>query len=316
MKNLALGMAVIAGILGVCLVWQSGELASARANQADLIAQRDAAVATAMVAASESPVEDAELARLLANDEAKTRELARLRGQMGALLRAQAQAGSNQFTASPPSATNSQSRAASNAVVAAADWVKRSTDQFIESQIERARARLSLTPQQESAVREVVNQSMKTGGDNLRKVLTGEAKVEDVPSTVEWAKAMEDDILKTLTPEQQASYKKYKAEDVAASARLMANGELISVQNNLGLSMEQQDQVFAVFYDLAARELDPDPETLAALPRHPAKLAEIKAGQKAAALEGILTPAQMETYRKSQEPGLRLLNTIFPQGKK
>jgi hypothetical protein len=93
----------------------------------------------------------------------------------------------------------------------------------------------------------------------------------------------------------------------------VANGELLSVQNSLGLSQEQQDQVFAVLYNQAVSQLDPDPNTLATQPHNPVSAAELQGKQKLEILQGVLTTSQLETYRQLQDSYLIMLRGTLGQ---
>lgn len=304
MKAVAIGTTLATLFMGVCLLWQARELSSLRAKASAAQAKQ---TQPAQEPSDAAPETQAELERLRAAEAAKTREIARLRGQLGAMLRGR----SNSIQAT----TSVDAAAATQASAGAADWLKHSTDRYVESQIVRARERLNLTPEQEGNVRIVVSNAMHVGGENLRKVLSGQARVEDVPSQAEWAKALEAQVLATLTKEQQVAYHTHKREDVSANARLIANGELLSLQNRLDLNLEQQDQVFAVLYDQAVQQLDPDAAALAATPRQPAHAAELKARQKTDALRGVLTARQLQTFEEIQQSGVSTVRAFFPERK-
>jgi hypothetical protein len=79
------------------------------------------------------------------------------------------------------------------------------------------------------------------------------------------------------------------------------------------LSQEQQDQVFAVLYNQAVNQLDPDPNTLATQPHNPLSAAELLGKQKLETLQGVLTPSQLETYRHLQESYLVMLKGTLGQ---
>ena len=177
----------------------------------------------------------------------------------------------------------------------------------------RARERLNLSQEQEQTVRGLVNSALQEGRENLQKVLSGQASFEDVPTQMQWAKALEQQILSSLTPEQQTAYQKYKREDISANARLVANSELLHVQNSLGLSEEQQDQVFAVLYNQTLSQLDPDPNSLATQPHNPVRAAELSGQQKLDSLQSVLTTSQLEAYRQLQQSYLGMLKGALGQ---
>jgi hypothetical protein len=175
------------------------------------------------------------------------------------------------------------------------------TNVVLEAQFARARERLQLSPEQDQNLRGVVTKALEEGAESLRAVLAGEARPDQVPTQDAWARSLEQQILAALTPEQQAAYQQYKPEDISTNARLLANGELLLLQNPLGLSSPQQDQMFAVLYDHAVNQMNdasaPDPER----PRDPLDAMQWQGDQKLKSLEGILTPAQLEDYRRMQQ---------------
>jgi hypothetical protein len=251
-----------------------------------------------------------ELARLHETDIGRLQEIARLRGQLGALLRSQTNTNfGNQVASSNLSNSNSGSPLGG----AVGNWLKTAGDQSMEAQITRARERLNLSQEQEQTVRELVNNALKEGSENLKKVLSGQASIEDVPTQMQWAKALEQQILSSLTPEQQTAYQKYKREDISANARLVANSELLQLQNSLGLSEEQQDQVFALLYNQMLSQLDPDPSSLATQPHNPVRAAELLGEQKLDSLQSVLTASQLETYRQLQQSYLGMLKGALGQ---
>lgn len=257
-------------------------------------------------------VDQAELARIKRDEAKNLREIAQLRGRLGAVLRNQTQPASNSTSMPVPGSGNNPAeaqapatRTAGSAAGTTTEWMQAAVELHVDNQLARARERLQLTPDQEQNLRAAVNESLEVGKENLRKVLSQEARAEDVPTAWEWAKGLEGKILEALTPEQQTAYRKYKQEDVQANARLMANGELLAIQNSLGLTQEQQDQVFGALFNHAVNQLDPDPVVMSERPREPLAAAEWDAGRKLETMRSVLTPGQLDNYRRMQEFHLR-----------
>jgi hypothetical protein len=171
---------------------------------------------------------------------------------------------------------------------------------YVDSRINLARERLNLTPAQEETIRTAVDQALQTGLENLRRIRAGETTFEEVPTLQEWSKALEDQILASLSSDQQAAYQRQKQEEQRGNARMAANTELLLLQGSLGLTPEQQDSMFAVLYEQSIRNQDLDPATLATRPRDPVAALDWEASQKRQALQGILTPAQMANYERLQ----------------
>ena len=312
MKISTILVSAVVSCMALGLIWQGTRLRKSeaanqklRAETAQLSELRGEAERLRLIT-----VDKGELGRLRDSETARLQEIARLRRQLGALLRSQTNAISrNQVESSNSTNNNSGSGLAG----VAANWLKAAGEQSVESQIVRARERLNMSQEQEQAVRSLVNKSLQEGRENLQKVLSGQVSFEDVPTQLQWAKSLEQQILSALTPEQQTAYQSYKREDIAANARLVANGELLSVQNSLGLSQEQQDQVFAVLYNQAVSQLDPDPNTLATQPHNPVSAAELQGKQKLEILQGVLTTSQLEAYRRLQDSHLVMLRGTLGQ---
>jgi hypothetical protein len=297
------------GLAGVGLRLNRAEADEARWRaEADRAAERMAQLETELERLRPLQVDQAELTHLRESDAARTREIARLRSQLGAFLRSQ----TNAPTPDPAAPQGADTTDGNNRVTGAvARWLNAAGERSLEAQLNRARERLNLSPEQEQSLREITRNALRQGGENLQKLLAGQATFEDVPTTAEWAKSLEKDVLSALTPDQRETYEKYRREDLAANARLMANGELLRAQNDLGLSTDQQDQMFAVLYDQTLAQLDPDPDRLAASPRNPVRAAELQTEERLRALEGVLTPSQLEAYRKMQESNLAILRGVL-----
>ena len=92
---------------------------------------------------------------------------------------------------------------------------------------------------------------------------------------------------------------------------MLANGELLLVQNPLGLSSQQQDQMFAVLYDHAVGQMDDASATSPGRPRDPLAAMEWQGEQKLKALESVLTPAQLEDYRRMQQAQFDSVRRVF-----
>ncbi len=304
-----LGISLLLAVATVALVWQKVRTQELRSDIESL--RREAAQLPELHAELERlrkiEVKDSELARLKSEETKRDRELMQLRGRLGALLRNQAEAASmatNTAMRGPSPSTStvgSEGTAIPGQSENSPDWLRATVDLNVDAQIAQARERLQLNPEQEQSMRAAVSQALNAGQEDLRKVLSGQAQPEDVPTTLEWAKGLEQQILAVLTPEQQAAYYRYKEQDIQANARLMANGELLKIQNSLGLSPEQQDQAFGALYNHAVSQLNPDEASLAERPRNPIAALAWENSRKLQALETALSSQQLESYRRIQD---------------
>jgi cell division protein FtsB len=239
---------------------------------------------------------EAELARLRAEGESLRHEVALLRGRLSGAERPTASRRATGDTALANPATP-RDRATAGALPNRQDADMRS---YVDSRIGLARERLNLTPEQEEFMRVAVNNALESGLENVRRLRAGEVTYDQVPTLQEWSKALEDQILAGLTPEQQVAYQQHKQEEQRGNARMAANTELMLVQGRLGLTPEQQDAMFAVLYDQSHRGMDTDPQSHVGRPRDPVAAIEWEAALKRQALQGVLTPAQMANYERMQ----------------
>jgi hypothetical protein len=284
------------GVIGLCvlgLVVQTGRLNALNSASRERIAQAEAATRAAELALSAA---QEEVARLRADGEALRLEVAELRGRLSGLTR---QTGASANAGEPVQANrpNQRGRAAAGPPAGRQDTLMRG---YVDSRLNLVRERLNLSPEQEEAVRTAMNEALQSGLENLRRLRYGEATFDDVPTLQEWSKALEDQILAGLTPEQQAAYKQHQQAENQGNARMAANTELLLIQGSLGLSPEQQDAMFSVLYDQALRGMDTDPQAHLGRPRDPVAAIEWEAAQKRQALQGVLTPAQMANYERLQ----------------
>lgn len=275
-----------------------------------------------------------ELAKLrLDNDrlrkiEVDRAELERLRGLPSEVARLRAQLSSAQTIPRGPSnlAEPASSAPQTAAVSESADpqssaaqlggnmqqLMKGFLEQQTMGQLSRMKTRLNLTPDQEQAIREILARQIERSTEFSQKILAGKLTKQEAAQSAKEMGNPDDQIKALLTPEQQAAYQDYKTDDNAASGRLLANAEMLQMQNVLGLSQEQQDQVFNALYNHAQRRLAEQGSTLSPRPGDPTAWMQRDLAEKLKALEGILTPAQLQSYRQMQEAQLKLMKNLVP----
>ncbi|MDI9384871.1 MAG: hypothetical protein QM518_11280 [Verrucomicrobiota bacterium] len=195
--------------------------------------------------------------------------------------------------------------------------IQQAIQQGMDTELAKAQQRLNLSDDQVESIRGFVESAFAEGGENLRKLLEGEAAPDQMPSAEEWGLELEQKMLAVLTPEQQADYWKYKRQDSMAQARAGAGNEIAQLQRQLDLTADQQEQVFDVLYQQQLNRLDPDPTTLDQRPLDEIEAAEWDLEQSLTRLQSILSEEQLEQYRKEQEQRLnfmRNLRTMFQPG--
>lgn len=258
-------------------------------------------------------VDRGELARLRAAEPELKAEVLRLRA---AVTEAQNKARAAAATSPVPPADGGGGEGAAVAGGVAGGMqamVKGVLEQQLMGRLERMKQHLNLSPEQEQAIHDILMKQVQQGTEAAQKLFSGKLTSEELMKTknANGNANPEEAIKALLTPEQQAAYADYQQEEAVSNARLAANAELLQMQGSLGLSQEQQDKVFNALYDytvaqLAGKSTTPTPKDL-----DPVALIEWQFEQKAKALESVLTPAQLESYRKLQESQAKMIKGML-----
>jgi RNA polymerase sigma factor (sigma-70 family) len=247
----------------------------------------------------------AELERLRQWQAQTEPELLRLRGMAGVARRANAEA--EQLRAQL--ARQAREAGTNPFSGAMADFMKQAAEQQVEGRLSRLSASLHLTPEQAQAARDILMRQAQAMSAGMQQFFSGKFNKEEMLAKLGKDAGNPDEQIKALlTPEQKAGYPNYQQEEAAYNARMTANQELLQLQTTLGLAAEQQDRVFAALYDVNFNQL-----TGNAKPTSTNKVEAMQwvLDQKAKALEPILTPAQMESYRKQQALQSKLVKDVW-----
>lgn len=192
--------------------------------------------------------------------------------------------------------------------------VKSQLEQQTEGKINRMKARLQLTPEQEQKVRESMAKANEQMLAMTKKMYAGEAKIEETKDLSSAGSLSPQAINEILTPEQQTEYAAMQKEELQNNARLMANAEMLQLQGSLGLSQEQQDKVFGVLYQQtldATSGATANPASAATT--DPTTAMQQALDKKIEALTPILTPDQLKSYRDLEEQQLKLIQAFIPK---
>jgi hypothetical protein len=290
------------------------------------LARQNRRLEIALASSPQVPVPDAsrtheptsdphELARLHAAEESLKLEVSRLRGRLAAVLRDEPRpaAPSVPSPAASKTGTSGESGTGQGLLGGINDMMQGMVEQQFEGRLARMKASLNLSPEQEQAIRSILKRQATQATRAAQKMLAGGMSAEDSAELQREVGDPESQIKALLTPEQTAAYKDYQKSENRANARLAANGELLQMQNLLGLNQEQQDQVFAVLYDQTYSLLD-NPAAAAALPdaANPGATLDRILERKLKALEGVLTADQMTAYRRLQDQQNALIKKMMP----
>lgn len=313
---------VKAGLAGLILVtavavptWQQTRIQRLAADNRQLHAQ------AAQVAPLQAEVgrlravevDHAELTRLRAAEPELKAEVLRLRA---AVTAAQDKASASAPVAAPATSADGGGEGAAVAGGVAGGMqamVKGVLEQQLLGRMERMKQRLNLSPEQEQAIHDILMKQLQQGSEAAQKLFSGKLSPDELKKLKDSSGNTnpEEAIKALLTPEQQAAYADYQQEEAVSNARLAANAELLQMQGSLGLSQEQQDQVFNALYDYTVAQLSGKSPGAAPKDLDPVALIEWQFEQKAKALESVLTPAQLESYRKLQESQTKMIKGML-----
>ncbi len=241
-------------------------------------------------------------------------ELLRLRGMAGVARRAIGEA--EQLRAQ---LARQASEATNNPITGAmADAAKQAAEQQMEGRLSRMAASLHLTAEQAQAARDILMRQARVMLAGMQQGFSGKYDKEELLRLAKEAGNPDEQIRALLTPDQQASYPAYQREEAAHNASLAANQELVQMQSTIGLTSEQLDRVYAALYEVSlnqptgsTRPASTNQQTPGDLVAAQAEAMQQWANDKAKALESILTPTQLESYRQQQALQAKLVKEMM-----
>ncbi len=235
-------------------------------------------------------------------------ELLRLRGMAGVARQANVEV--EQLRAQlAQQASESGTNAVSGAM---ADAAKRVLEQRAEGRLSRLTASLHLTPDQVQAAREILLRHADAKADaqtaaQRQQFFTGKYDKEELKKLEKEAGDPDTQIKALLTPDQTAAYPNYQQEENAHDARVMANFDLLPLQDTVELTTEQQNQAFAALYQVNFDRLSGKTKPTTT---DETEVALWFLDQQTKALEPILTPTQLESYRQQQANQAKLIKDL------
>jgi RNA polymerase sigma factor (sigma-70 family) len=296
-----IGVLVLAGI-GTPL-WQETRLRQVQSDNAQLRVQAAELTTLRQEVAllKKTEADKAELEQLRKWQAQVQPELMRLRGMAGVARRANAEAAELKSQMTRQSQADQANRAPIGEVM------KVALEQQVSNRLSRMTTILHLTPEQTDAARDILMKQARVTSSGMEQVFSGKFDPGQIAKLGQEAGNPEQQIKVLLTPEQQAGYKAYQEEEAAQNARLAANNELLQMQSMLGLTPQQEDQVFGVLYNLTLDQLNGK-----ATPAftNAAEQMQWASDQKVNALQPVLGASQLDAYRQLQETQLKFVRSI------
>jgi RNA polymerase sigma factor (sigma-70 family) len=164
-------------------------------------------------------------------------------------------------------------------------------------ELRRMKEAVKLTPAQEQALQDLFDkrtdlivQEMQAYNAGTQKEFEGQfsQSMSNVSAQID----------AVISPEQQSDYKALQQRGAASMARLFADGELTMMQKLVGISPEQEDQIYPILVNYAPKTGADNTSDVA---------------EKANALAAVLTPAQMDQYRKYMQGKKVTTQISYPQ---
>jgi RNA polymerase sigma factor (sigma-70 family) len=179
------------------------------------------------------------------------------------------------------------------------------TDQELGRRIERMKAKLNLTSDQEAAIRDIMMAQAKLASEAMQMVFSGKVDKDKMDKLEEATGNPEQKIKALLTPGQQAAYQDYQNEEILTRARTEVSSEFTQLQAVLGLSREQEGPVYDAIYQQTMAMIDPVTANKLSSDAEQSRL-QSSMDQRLAALEQVLSAEQLAKYRQQQEMQNRL----------
>ena len=164
-------------------------------------------------------------------------------------------------------------------------------------ELRRMKEAVKLTPAQEQALQDLFDkrtdlivQEMQAYNAGTQKEFEGQfsQSMSNVSAQID----------AVISPEQQSDYKALQQRGASSMARLFADGELTMMQKLVGISPEQEDQIYPILVNYAPKTGADNTSDVA---------------EKANALAAVLTPAQMDQYRKYMQGKKVTTQISYPQ---
>jgi hypothetical protein len=169
------------------------------------------------------------------------------------------------------------------------------TARRVEGDLAGLNAKLHLTPEQTQAVRDILSRQARVDLAETEHLYAGKYDKEELDRLQKEAGDRDAQIQALLTPDQKAAWPDYKREVAAQGARWMASIQMQQLQSELDLTSEQADQASAALYQFY---LDRRTGKAKSGAKDDVEDFVWQLDQQTKALEPILTPTQLESYRQ------------------
>jgi hypothetical protein len=175
--------------------------------------------------------------------------------------------------------------------------LKKAFAQRLEGDLSGLTARLHLTLEQSQAVRDILGRHARADLAEREQLYGGKYDKDEADRLKKEAGDKDAQIQALLTPDQKAAWPDYKQDVAAKDARWMASTQMTRLQSELDLTSEQADRAFAALYQF---RLDRRTGKVNSGAKDDVEDFVWQLDQETKALEPILTPTQLESFRQFQ----------------
>ena len=200
--------------------------------------------------------------------------------------------------------------AATNSITGTmAGSMKTAMTQQVQGRLSRLDASLHLRPDQMLAASNILMRQADLMSVGMQQTFSGKYDQDEIKRLAKASGDPDTQIKALLTPDQATNYPAYQQAEAAHNASLSANMDLLQLETSLGLTSDQLDPVYAALYSVSFNQITGNAKPPANL-HGITDVMQWTLDQKVAALEPVLTPSQLETYRQQQAEQAKLMKDI------
>jgi hypothetical protein len=183
--------------------------------------------------------------------------------------------------------------------------------QQTEMKMAALKSRLTLTDDEEQAIRDILDKEADYAAEMGQKMMSGQLSQADIKKAMADQKnrqaAVDQQIQNVLTPAQYIAYQNSQNDDKKNQAQMQANAEMAQIQSSLQLSDDQKNQVFTALYSGYAQQAGVDGAT----PAYDPMDIDGQFNAKEAAMQAVLTPEQFAIYTKFVDSQKQMYKAIL-----
>jgi len=216
----------------------------------------------------------------------------------------------------PASSDTSPTEATPDPKKAFSDMVLRIGQAQLKGQLEGRvgvlKERLGLTPEQEAAVKRVLESESASATEALDRLMAGQGTPSDIGRLSRLQRGLlPDGVESVLTDAQRPEYAAFREQERVSSVENRVNMELSSLVAAGGLTPDQKDQAFSTLGGVLMAEDGTDFDAMKDAAEVRSYMDEA-ARRRVEALQPILTEPQQQMYQRQVDMGRQVLTKLLP----